>query len=290
MTHGKVVREASLPRVLQRMRIASTGRYLASLRQQHLRDGMPQLATFAFDHVGQAITLWGRYERDELDLLMQAIAPQLATDGVCLDVGANIGNHAVFFADHFDEVLAFEPNPRTFALLQFNAGLRSNIRCFNVGLSNVDAHASLSVPAENVGMASLHGSAEPDGVRVDCELRRFDGLDGLTQRRVSMVKIDVEGHEPDVLRGARELLARDRPVVVFEQTADEINDGSSIAIELLRAAGYLRFWIIEHLPASRSRWVNLAWRVVLGEGLRVVECERFEKRFHSMIVALPTAA
>lgn len=275
------------------MRIAVTGRYLATLQRQHLRDGMPQVAAFAFDHVGQSITLWGRYERDELDLLMQAVAPHLAAGGVCLDVGANIGNHAVFFADHFAEVLAFEPNPRTFALLQFNAGLRSNIRCFNVGLSDVDERASLSVPADNIGMATLHGSAGSGGLRVDCELRRLDGLLGLealAQCRVSMVKIDVEGHEPEVLRGAHELLARDRPVVVFEQTAAEINGGSSIAIELLRSAGYQHFWTIEHLPASRSRWLNLARRVVFGERLRVVECERFEKRFHSMIVALPTAA
>jgi FkbM family methyltransferase len=251
---------------------------------------MPQLATFAFDHVGQAITLWGRYERDELELLMQAVAPQLVPGGVCLDVGANIGNHAVFFADHFSEVLAFEPNPRTFALLQFNAGLRGNIRCFNLGLSDADARARLSVPTENVGMATLHAAAGLGGAQVDCELRRLDGLDVLAQRRVAMVKIDVEGHEPAVLRGARELLARDRPVVVFEQTHDEINDGSSVAIELLRSAGYARFWTIEHHPASRSRWLNLLRRALFGERLRVVECERFEKRFHSMIVALPTAA
>lgn len=290
MSPLRVVHERRLTHVVQRMRIAFTGRWLTTLRQRHLRDGMPQLAVFAFDHVGQAIALWGRYERDELDLLMAALAPHLGNGGVCLDIGANIGNHALFFADRFDEVLAFEPNPRTFGLLQFNAALRRNIVCFNFGLSDVEGTARLTVPTENIGMATLHASAGLGGAAVDCELRRLDGLDLLAQRRVAMIKIDVEGHELAVLRGAAALLARDRPVVVFEQTPGDIDGGTSPAIELLRRAGYARFWTIEHHPASRWRGLNLLRRVLFGERLRMVECTRFETRFHSMIVALPSAA
>ena len=284
------MRELRVPHALQRMRMAATSRYLADLGRRHLREGLPQLATFAFDHVGRAITIWGRYEREELELLMAATAPLLARDGVCLDVGANIGNHAVFFADHFGTVLAFEPNPRCFALLQINAALKDNIECFCVGLSDADGHATLNVPPGNAGMASLAGSPAAGGAAVICELRRLDGLQALASRRVAMIKIDVEGHEPEVLRGARELLRRERPVVVFEQSAEAIVDGSSESIDLLRGAGYSRFWAVEHRPASGSRLLDLALRLLVGERLRLVECGRFEKRFHSMIVALPTAA
>ena len=292
MNRSRLIHERRLAHVPQRMRIAFTSRWLSTLRQRHLRDGMPQLAVFAFDHVGQAIALWGRYERDELDLLMAALAPHLVDGGggVCLDIGANIGNHALFFADRFREVLAFEPNPRTFGLLQFNAALRRNIACFNLGLSDADGPARMTVPTDNIGMATLHASGGLSGAAVDCELRRLDGLDVLAQRRVAMVKIDVEGHEPAVLRGASALLARDRPVVVFEQTPRDIHDGTSPAIELLRHAGYARFWTIEHHPASRWHGLNVLRRVLFGERLRMVECDHFEARFHSMIVALPSAA
>lgn len=284
------VRELRVPHALQRMRMASTGRYLADLGRRHLRDGLPQLATFAFDHVGRAITIWGRYEREELELLMAATAPFVARDGACLDVGANIGNHAVFFADHFRTVLAFEPNLRCFALLQINAALKDNIECFGFGLSDVDGPSTLHIPPGNAGMGSVGGTAVGEGATVACELRRLDGLQALASRRVAMIKIDVEGHEPDVLRGARQLLARDRPVVVFEQAAEAIAEGSSAAIDVLREAGYARFWVVEHRPASGSRLLDLALRLLVGERLRLVECERFEKRFHSMIVALPSAA
>jgi FkbM family methyltransferase len=92
--------------------------------------------------------------------------------------GANVGNHALFFAGHFAEVLAFEPNPRTFALLQFNAALVANVRCFNVGLSMPAGGAQLTVPADNIGMATLHGAdhAGLQGAAVACRLERLDDL------------------------------------------------------------------------------------------------------------------
>lgn len=287
MSAGEVIHARRLAHVARRMQTAHLGRLLQRLARQHLRDGLPQPAVFAFDHVGTAIALWGRYERDELELLMEALAPQLAAAGTCLDIGANIGNHALFFADHFAAVLAFEPNPRTFRLLALNAELRPNIRCCNVGLSDADGPARLAVTADNLGMATLHGGA---GAAVDCELRRLDGLDLLDGQRVSLMKIDVEGHEAAVLRGATALLARDRPVVVLEQTAAEIEGGSSAAIELLRQHGYRRFWTFERAPASRWRWLGLLRRLLFGEVVRLVECSVFEKRFHSMIVALPATA
>ncbi|WP_298832117.1 FkbM family methyltransferase [uncultured Piscinibacter sp.] len=287
MSAGEVIHVRRLAHVARRMHTAHVGRRLQRLAQRHLRDGLPQPAVFAFDHVGMAIALWGRYERDELELLMEALAPRLAPAGVCLDIGANIGNHALFFADHFAAVLAFEPNPRTYRLLALNAELRPNIRCWNFGLSDADGPARLAVTADNLGMATLHGGA---GAVVDCELRRLDGLDLLDGQRVALIKIDVEGHEAAVLRGAATLLARDRPVVVFEQTAAEIEGGSSAAIELLRQHGYRHFWTFERTPAARWRWLGLLRRLAFGEVVRLVECSVFEKRFHSMIVALPATA
>lgn len=285
------VAELRLDRVLGRMATAWAGRLLAARAERHVADGMPQLAVFAHEHVGRQIAMWGRYEREELDLLMQALRPRLAAGaagrlaGTALDIGANVGNHALFFAEQFDEVLAFEPNPRTHALLAFNAQLRFNLRCFNVGLSDHAGQATLTVPATNVGMATLQSGVAGQAVR--CELLRLDDLPELASRRVALVKIDVEGHEAAVLRGAQALLRRDRPVVVLEQAAQEIVDGSSPALQQLRAAGYERWWTIEAWPAAGSRWLTLARRALFGEGLRLVPCSRLASRFHSMIVALP---
>jgi len=285
----RLVAELPLDRIPGRMITAAAGRRLAHEAQRHLQAGMPQLAVLAFDHVGRAVAQWGRYEREELDLLMQAAAPLIAPGGVCLDIGANVGNHALFFAAHFGEVLAFEPNPRTFALLQFNAALAANVRCFNVGLSDAAGNAQLTVPADNIGMATLHGGTTggPGGASVACRLERLDDLAELQDRRVALLKIDVEGHESAVLRGAAGLLRRDRPLVVFEQAASDIANGTSPALELLRQAGYSRVWVLEAHPAGGPRWLRLLRRLLFGEGLRLVQTDRLAARFHSMVVALP---
>ena len=273
----------------RRLRVARAGQVLASQAERHLAEGLPPLAIFAFDHVGRSVELWGRYERDELALLMRCLEGRIDLRGVAVDVGANIGNHALFFADHFAEVLAFEPHPRTHALLEFNAAQRGNVRCFALALSDRDGAAILATPAGNAGMASLEKDAAPGrGVdTVEVALRRLDGLCELDGRRVALLKIDVEGHEAAVIRGARAVLGRDRPVVVFEQLAAGIDGGSSPALDALRECGYSRFWTLQEFPDSGLRLLDALRRRITGGGLRMVEVQRLERRFHSMIVGLP---
>lgn len=274
---------------LRRLRTARAGRVLADQAATHLAEGMPPLAIFAFDHVGRSVELWGRYERDELALLMQCLEGLVDRGGVAVDVGANVGNHALFFAAHFAEVLAFEPHPRTHALLALNASLRSNVRCFPFALSDRVGTAMLATPPGNAGMASIEtadGAADSRGA-VEVPLRRLDDLAELAGRRVALLKIDVEGHEAAVIRGAQAVLRRDRPAVVFEQLADDIEDGSSPALDALRGCGYSRFWTIREFPDSGMRLLDALRRRITGGGLRMVEMKSLDRRFHSMIVALP---
>ncbi len=264
-------------------------RYLGRQAAQHARDGLPPLAVYSGDLVGRSISVWGRYERDELALLMATLREhgRLPSDGLALDVGANIGNHTRAFAEQFAHVWAFEPNPRTYALLQFNAVPCSGVRCFNVGLSDRTGSAVLHVPAGNLGMASLGAQAEGEPVR--CELRRLDDVidEAPLPARIALLKLDVEGHEAAVLRGAVELLRRDRPVVLFEQSAEDLRHGESETMALLRQAGYGRWWTFEAPREGPFRVLNLLRRLLRGDELRLVESERLALRFHSLVVALP---
>jgi len=292
---GPVVHQRRYTDTVTRMGAAWVGRWLARRARRHLDDGLPQLAIFGFEHVGRAVTVWGRYERDELALLHEALQAQglWQRDGLCLDIGANIGNHALFFAPLCKTVWAFEPNPRTFTLLQLNATLAGNVRCFNLGLSDKAGQATLSVPADNIGMATLQpGAPGAPGAAVVCELQRLDDLPELAAQRVVLVKIDVEGHEAAALRGAVATLRRDRPVVVFEQLPGEIDaQGDSPTLAVLREAGYHRWWTLEQRPAGgASRLGNLLRRLLFGEVQCLVECTRLAPRFHAMVVALPDGA
>jgi FkbM family methyltransferase len=185
-------------------------RYQHRLSHRHLADQMPQVAVFAFDSMGLAINLFGRIEREELEVLIDWLAAQNKLTGACVDVGANIGNHALFFAGYFSQVFAFEPVPRTFKLLEMNAATAGNVQCFNLGLSNVAADVWVMEPTSNSGAAKILAEQPLAGPRaaVPTKIVPLDSVDEIGRSTVGLMKIDVEGHELQVLQGAARIIAR----------------------------------------------------------------------------------
>lgn len=264
-------------------------RYQHHLPHRHLADKMPQVATFAFDSMGLAINLFGRLDREELDVLIGWLATQGKIAGACVDVGANIGNHALFFAGHYSQVFAFEPVPRTFRLLEMNAALAGNIRCFNLGLSNESADAWIIEPTSNSGAAKILSEDEVAGGRPAAQTRivSLDTLDEVCRNRIGLMKIDVEGHELQVLQGAESLIARDRPVVLLEQRHRDFSGGTTSCLEFLKAAGYRRFATTEKTPSLGNSYLTVIARLIFGERIEMVDIARFEPKFYAMIVAIP---
>ena len=218
---------------------------------------LPPLACVAFDAITTSLVIDGRFELEELTALETHVFPRLAAREVCLDIGANIGNHAVFFADHFRRVLAFEPHPRIFRLLELNAELRDNIEVFQVGLSDRAGRVSAAPLPGNVGTTSIRRADQGgDGgaAQVAFDVVRLDDIDEVRAlERVDFVKIDVEGHEVEALEGARETLMRHRPVVALEVLGEDIADGSSAAIELLKSFGYAHVHALQsNRPFARA--------------------------------------
>jgi FkbM family methyltransferase len=271
--------------------------YLAYRGSRHRKSGCPPIAVFAFDLIGHEINLQGRYEAANLYFTFRFLQESGLISGVAVDVGANIGNHSLYFAEHFDHVVALEPNPKVFELLCINSRLRDNIRPLNIGASDVSGEMLLSYNSRNWGGASLMGGAQgpADAVTVPVLVKKLDELEDLASRRVGLIKIDVEGHELRVLKGALKVLARSHPVVLFEQHAGEISNGSSEVVGWLRSNGYDRFLEVRSFPSLPRAWtgpgrmvVNGLLRVVAGERKKVVPIVRFERAFYPMIIALPS--
>ena len=68
-----------------------------------------------------------------------------------LDIGANIGNHTIFFAEIFAKVIAFEPNPKTHSVLIINTNNLNNVVCLMVGASSRKTTLNFSVNELNMG-------------------------------------------------------------------------------------------------------------------------------------------
>lgn len=141
---------------------------------------------------------------------------------VFLDVGANIGVSALDALLHFGfrRAVCFEPDSRSFRLLQANALLNSlgdRMEAHRVALSDSEGQAVLQRWPDNFGNSSLSGGAAPGGsfeepcstLRLDTFLAERPGLAG----EIGMVWIDTQGHEAHILAGCPGLLASGVPVV-----------------------------------------------------------------------------
>lgn len=226
--------------------------YLSDASKEHARR-FPQLACFAFDTITVTLHVDGQYERYELEALEELIFPRMDRDGQAIDLGANIGNHSLFFARHFPRVVSLEPHPRTFKLLSCNADLVPNVIALNVGASDTETEVMVAQDLLNLGATSVRPSDRPIGLGskpVNLKLVPIDSIPEITSgQRVAFVKLDIEGHEEAALRGAVNLLRRDMPVVAMEVLPEDIENGSTPSINLLRSLGYTSF--IASRPAAR---------------------------------------
>ena len=211
---------------------------LLKMRHRDIQKIYPQLAIFNFDLIGRKVTCDGFYDKKNLEFLQDIVFPKLKSRDVFLDIGANIGNHSVFCADNFNEIYAFEPNLRTFKILEANAMLKNNIQVFNIGLSNKKHSQTASFDTGNLGSASLV-HAGSDSLTVQFNLDCFDQLDLLSKdRKIDFIKIDVEGFELQALQGCERTLLAHKPVIAMEVLKSDMQNGGSAALEYLVLQGY----------------------------------------------------
>lgn len=156
----------------------------------------------------------GTYEPDILLL----IKDHLPKGGTFIDIGANIGNHTLFAATHIGQtgqVVAFEPIPRIAAQLRSSLSINnlSNVNLHEVACSDTEGEAVLTLVAGNIGGSSLHRKTDQGSIPVKTKTADHFTAE-LTS--ISLIKIDAEGHELEVLRGLGETLTKHRPTLIIE--------------------------------------------------------------------------
>lgn len=166
---------------------------------------------------------------------LRAIVSNL--DGVAIDVGANRGIYSYALARLFSRVMAFEPNPDVARFARRK--LPGNVEVLEVALGAREHSDVLHVPIVRDRrvhlLGSLRQSSDGEAAQVPVEVRT---LDGMAVRDVRFIKIDVEGAEEEVLRGAARTIGRDRPVLLIEVFAGHYSDPVDFAIQLGNSYGY----------------------------------------------------
>jgi FkbM family methyltransferase len=169
-----------------------------------------------------------------------------------VDVGAFVGNHSVFFAKYCkaDRVVAFEPFPETYRLLDHNIRLNQltpKITAINKAVSDEPGSLTMSIVSKkNRGMNRI----DADG-RTRVEVTTLDSELADNEMPIHFLKIDTEGYGSKVIQGAESILRRHKPVIVVEVDPEPLADIS----DLLHQFGYMAkschndatpTWIFEH--------------------------------------------
>ncbi|MGH8442638.1 MAG: FkbM family methyltransferase [Nevskiaceae bacterium] len=218
--------------------------------------------------IGRSISTTGLY-----DLAVSEALARLITPGdTVVDAGANVGYMTVLagmVTGPTGRVLAFEPHPELFGVLERNvaaarAMFGGTFHTTHAALGDRTGTAELQVPAafeSNDGLCRIRASPAGDGHVMNVRMSTLDEV--LTDTRPVVLKLDVEGFEPQVLKGAARSLAR-RQIrhVVFEEHA---TSGGETA-RLLEGAGYRIF--------------ALGWSL-LGPKVGAVGAGRYAKEYES---------
>jgi FkbM family methyltransferase len=222
------------------------------------RDSSKYLVPSLNEPVGFYLLIDGIYEKSAIDFIIKILPP----GGTFLDIGANIGVFTITVAQFMQKtgcVIGIEASPKIFDYLQKNVESNhlDNVRIFEYAVTDVDnSYVSFyEPPVDHFGMGSMAPQFHEHPIQVktkqiDTLLSEIDITD------VDVIKIDVEGYEAMVFKGAKQLLSQQNaPTILFEfcdwaeERVPELEIGA--AQRILAEYGY-QIWRLNDLIQGKS--------------------------------------
>jgi|APSaa5957512535_1039671.scaffolds.fasta_scaffold55431_1 FkbM family methyltransferase len=282
-------------------------RYIEKKLVQYAKENstsFPQLACYTFDYIAIQINIYGRYENELLECL-SGLLSKAAVDKrrICLDVGANIGNHSLYFSHYFDRVISFEPNKKIFQILKINSSKVDNVFPVNIGASDKNSVVKMDYSEWNMGGGKVKLDEVMDETNaIKNEYAQVSTLDEMVDKedrdKIDLIKIDVEGHELRALKGMTSILRYSTPIVIIEQHGDDViidNEGvgSSSCINFLKEYGYSNIYEIgftndlaensAYFVAKIIKLINLI-NLNSHRSYEIKKVDILEKKFYPMLL------
>lgn len=175
------------------------------------------------DHIQKDIFWYGYYDKEVTATFLSFIEK----DTVMLDIGANIGYFSLLAAQKATEgeIFSFEPVSATRDLLIENIRLNrlENIRALPWCVSNASGERKIYISsADNIGMSGLAPAENFSGLTEQVESIAIDPWAATNGIEPTLIKIDVEGAEMEVLEGMQAILAKCKPVIFIEIIAGQL--------------------------------------------------------------------
>ena len=214
-------------------------------------------------HIDKHIWYFGAYTKCELvflELLATAIRKE-KKHVVLMDIGANVGQHALYLSRFVDEIIAFEPAAK--AIRQFKRNISansiSNITLHEVALGDADSVGQLGTGFDgNSGSRSLVWTFD-QAKNEQVVVKHGDTfVESFGCGPVDIIKLDVEGFEKNVFVGLSKKLSRDRPIILFEMVGTDLVGGFR-DLEDLKSSLYSDCTLFALTGANKPRLQKYIW-------------------------------
>lgn len=234
-----------------------------------LRDALPA-------HLQVPVKYWYSAFRGHLEPELAVLDLLVARGDHVIDVGGNRGIYAYRLTELGAHVEVFEPNPSCLLVLQLWAATQRNVIVHGVALSSTSGKAQLTIPVgpdgvEHDSSGSLENRSDHGSfITASVDIRSLDSF-GFTN--TSLIKIDVEGHEYQVIEGATETLKESSPALIVEIEQRHISRPIEEVFNLIVDRGYRGFFLDGKCMASLDRFdlsvhQSIGGALDLGSGYR----------------------
>ena len=200
-------------------------------------------------------------DEKELQLLKEIIIPGTDT----IDVGVYRGVYSYEMAKYSKIVHAFEPNPIIFKDIKLNLSkIIKNISFYGYALSDHENTSILKVPIRNknfdrnnyeeyfqMGKATIHKENKMEDIETfEVKSKKLDSFS--FSNKISFIKVDVEGHELAVIRGAENTIKKNRPILLVEIEERHSQKKVSETLDYINSLGYISYFYENELLKTSS--------------------------------------
>jgi FkbM family methyltransferase len=175
----------------------------------------------------------------------EVFANHLDASEVVLDVGANIGYYSLYMLPRVRAVHAFEPDPRVLPVLRSNLAAHQNAHVHSLAVGKHIGMSSFILEPNSEVSHLAHSPTQRGEGSLEVSVTTIDDFVARNDLRITGIKVDVEGADLDVIRGAIQTLELQAPLVLTETTADERLFG------LIQPLGYNVFAFVKHTKTLR---------------------------------------
>ena len=207
-----------------------------------------------------------RSDEQEINLVKKFI--KSGTDSI--DVGVYRGVYSYEMSKYSEKVHSFEPNPIIFKYINKNLKkFIKNIHLYNFALSNQNKTMNLKIPIRNsnsnkeifeeyyeMGKATIHNENNFENYEnFEIQTKKIDEFN--FDNKISLIKIDVEGHELEVIEGAKNTIKKDKPILLVEIEKQYTKKEVAESINFINSLGYKSYYFNKKDLKSTTELNNL---------------------------------